>query len=81
MSDKLLEQYIRTQTAARVFAEDLRDRMREQTVQTTVVWLVILVGLIALAGVLAGADLWNGVGKSLTGAFGDLIDKVAGKSN
>jgi Flp pilus assembly pilin Flp len=80
MSDKLLEQYIRTQTAIRHFADDMRERVREQSGQTTVEWLVIMVGLIALAGVLAGADLWNGVGKSLTKAFADLIDKIVGKA-
>ena len=54
MSDKLLEQYVRTQNAVHFFPQDVRERMREERGQTTVEWLVIMVGLIALAGVLAG---------------------------
>ena len=46
--------------------------MREERGQTTVEWLVIMVGLIALAGVLAGQGMWQGVAKSLTGAFSDI---------
>jgi Flp pilus assembly pilin Flp len=79
MSDKLLEQYIRTQTAVRHFADDMRERVSEQSGQTTVEWLVIMVGLIALAGVLAGQGMWQGVASSLTGAFSDLLDKIAAK--
>ena len=53
MSSVVLEQYVRAQIAVK-FAQDVRDRMREQAGQTTVEWLVIMVGLVALAGVLAG---------------------------
>ena len=60
MSDKLLEQYVRTQNAVHFFPQDVRERMREERGQTTVEWLVIMVGLIALAGVLAGAGMWAG---------------------
>jgi len=79
MSDKLLEQYVRTQNAVHFLPQDIRERMREERGQTTVEWLVIIVGLIALAGVLAGTDMWQGVAKSLTKAFADLIDKIVGK--
>jgi Flp pilus assembly pilin Flp len=80
MSDKLLEQYIRTQTAARHLATTVREHVREQSGQTTVEWLVIMVGLIALAGVLAGASVWQGVATALAKAFSDLLGKVSGKS-
>lgn len=79
MSDKLLEQYVRSQNAVHFFPQDVRERMREERGQTTVEWLVIMVGLIALAGVLAGQGMWQGVAKSLTGAFSDLLDKIQGK--
>ena len=59
MSDTLLEQYVRTQNAVIQFAQDVRERMREERGQTTVEWLVIMVGLVALAGVLAGPGMWT----------------------
>jgi Flp pilus assembly pilin Flp len=80
MSNALLEQYVKAQVALTQFAFDLRERMREQRGQTTVEWLVIMVGLIALAGVLAQQNVWQNVGKSIAGAFSGLIDKVGGKS-
>ena len=79
MSSTLLEQFVRMQTAVTEYVADLRERMREEAGQTTVEWLVIMVGLIALAGVLAGTDMWQGVAKSMTKAFSDLLDKIIGK--
>ena len=66
MSSFVLEQYLRT--AVTKLAFDLRERM-----------LVIMVGLVALAGVLASSGIWTNVANSLGGAFTHLIDTVKGK--
>lgn len=79
MSSVIFEQYVRT--AVSKLAHDLRERMREQRGQTTVEWLVIMVGLVALAGVLATSGIWNDVATALGGAFTHLIDAVKGKAD
>jgi Flp pilus assembly pilin Flp len=80
MSNALLEQYVKAQVALTRFAADLRETMREQRGQTTVEWLVIMVGLIALAGALAASGVWAQVATHIGNAFSGLIDKVGGKS-
>ena len=67
---------------ARVGRSDPRHvrRLQGSAGQTTVEWLVIMVGLVALAGVLAGAGIWQGVATKLASAVGDLIDAVKDKA-
>jgi hypothetical protein len=52
--------------------------MREQAGQTTVEWLVIMVGLTALALALVGAGVWTNVAQGIAKAVGDLITKTVG---
>ena len=78
MSDQLLEQYVRIHTAVAQYVGDLRERMREEAGQTTVEWLVIMVGLTALALALVGAGVWTNVAQGIAKAVGDLITKTVG---
>jgi hypothetical protein len=78
MSSTLLEQYIRLQSAVAQYASDLRERVREEAGQTTVEWLVIMVGLTALATALVGAGIWTQVAQGIANAVGTLISKTIG---
>ena len=78
MSNQLLEQYIRIHNAVTEYVGELRERMREQAGQTTVEWLVIMVGLTALALALVGAGVWTSVAQGIAKAVGDLITKTVG---
>jgi hypothetical protein len=78
MSNQLLEQYVRIQAAVTEYVAELRERMREQAGQTTVEWLVIMVGLTALALALVGAGVWTSVAQGIAKAVGDLITKTVG---
>ena len=78
MSNQLLEQYVRIHTAVTEYVAELRERMREQAGQTTVEWLVIMVGLTALALALVGAGVWTSVAQGIAKAVGDLITKTVG---
>ena len=69
MSNQLLEQYIRMQTAV----AELRDRIRDEAGQTTVEWLVIMVGLTALAAALVGSGVWTSVASGIADAVSSLI--------
>jgi hypothetical protein len=80
MSNALYEQYLKASVALTQFVYDARERMREQRGQTTVEWLVIMVGLIALAGALAASGVWTGIATKIGNALGDLVDKVKGKA-
>ena len=76
MSSTLLEQFIRLQVAVHEYASNLRERMREEAGQTTVEWLVIMVGLVALGSALAVSSVWGDVVKTITKEFSDIIGKV-----
>jgi hypothetical protein len=78
MSDQLLEQYVRIQSAVVEYVTELRERMREQAGQTTVEWLVIMVGLTALALALVGAGVWTSVAQGIASAVQSLISKTIG---
>jgi hypothetical protein len=78
MSNQLLEQYVRIHTAVTEYVAELRERMREEAGQTTVEWLVIMVGLTALALALVGAGVWTSVAQGIAKAVGDLITKTVG---
>lgn len=78
MSNQLLEQYVRIHTAVTEYVTELRERMREEAGQTTVEWLVIMVGLTALALALVGAGVWTSVAQGIAKAVGDLITKTVG---
>ena len=80
MSNALYEQYLKASVALTQFVYDARERMREQRGQTTVEWLVIMVGLIALAGALAASGVWTNIATKIGNALGDLVDKVKGKA-
>jgi hypothetical protein len=78
MSNQLLEQYVRIHNAVTEYVAELRERMREEAGQTTVEWLVIMVGLTALALALVGAGVWTSVAQGIAKAVGDLINKTVG---
>jgi len=78
MSSTLLEQYIRLQSAIAQYASDLRERVSEEAGQTTVEWLVIMVGLTALATALVGAGIWGTVAQGIANAVGSLIQTTVG---
>lgn len=81
MSNQLLEQYVRIQVAINGFISDLHERMREQRGQTTVEWLAIMVGLVALAGALAISSVWKDIGDAIGKAVTTLINNATGKSS
>lgn len=76
MSTQILEQFVRFQVAI----AGLRDRATEEDGQTTVEWLVIMVGLTALAAALVATGVWDNVAKAIAQAVTDLINKTVGKA-
>ena len=78
MSSTLLEQYLRLQIAVTEYVSDLHQRIREERGQTTVEWLVIMVGLTALAAALVAGGVWDSVAKGIASAIGSVISKVVG---
>jgi hypothetical protein len=78
MSSTLLEQYLRIQIAVTEYVSDLRERMREEAGQTTVEWLVIMVGLTALAAALTAGGIWSSVASGIASAVESLIETTIG---
>ncbi len=72
MSSKLLEQYVRLQTAI----AGLHDRSRDEEGQTTVEWLVIAVGITALAGALTAGQVWDAAAKAIASEFKSIVESV-----
>jgi hypothetical protein len=78
VSSTLLEQYVRIQIAVTEYVSDLRERMREEGGQTTVEWLVIMVGLTALAAALTAGGIWSSVASGIASAVESLIKTTIG---
>jgi hypothetical protein len=76
MSNQLLEQYVRAQNAFHGFVTDFAERMREQRGQTTVEWLVLMVGIIALGGAFAGSGFLQDAADEVYDTFDHLVDSV-----
>jgi hypothetical protein len=72
MSSQLLEQYVKFQG----LMTELGARIREQRGQTTVEWLVLMVGIIALGGAFAGSGLLQSAADEVYDTFDYLVDKV-----
>jgi hypothetical protein len=72
MSSQLLEQYVRFQG----FMTELGARIREQRGQTTVEWLVLMVGIIALGGAFASSGLLQQAADEVYDTFKYLVDQV-----
>ena len=72
MSSQLLEQYVRFQG----LMTELSARVREQRGQTTVEWLVLMVGIIALGGAFASSGLLQGAADEVYDTFKYLVDQV-----
>jgi hypothetical protein len=78
MSSTLLEQYVRLHIAITEYVTHLRERTREEAGQATVEWLVIMVGLTALAAALVAGGIWDNVAKGIASAVQSLVSKVTG---
>lgn len=76
MATQLLEQYVRFQIAVAELATDLRTRLDDESGQTTVEWLVIMVGLTALAAALVASGIWNDISDAIGKAVTDIINQV-----
>jgi di/tricarboxylate transporter len=76
MSNQLLEQYVKAHSAFHGFMTELGERIREQRGQTTVEWLVLMVGIIALGGAFASSGLLQDAADEVYDTFDYLVDKV-----
>jgi hypothetical protein len=76
MSNQALEQYVKAQNAFHGFMTDLVERVREQRGQTTVEWLVLMVGIIALGGAFAGSGMLSKAADEIFETFKYLVDQV-----
>jgi hypothetical protein len=72
MSSQLLEQYVKFQG----LMTELSARVREQRGQTTVEWLVLMVGIIALGGAFASSGLLQQAADEVYDTFKYLVDQV-----
>ena len=72
MSNQLLEQYVKFQG----LMTELGARVREQRGQTTVEWLVLMVGIIALGGAFAGSGMLQKAADEIFDTFKYLVDQV-----
>ncbi len=68
MSRRLLGTEIRGRAPAAGLVSALAARARSARGQTTVEWLVLMVGLAVLITVLAGSDVWHQAGKVVVDA-------------
>lgn len=79
MSSKALELQVRTQTAVTGYIAGVAERLRDgERGQVTTEWLMLMVGIVALASVMAATGLWGTVSKSIAGGFDQLIKNVTG---
>jgi len=83
MSSKLLELHVRARIARMAILEhktSAADRLRDdERGVVTPEWIALMVGIVALAGVLAGAGIWQTVANEIVQSVDELINQVAGK--
>lgn len=68
MTQRLLELGIRSRLLAADLGSAAFSRARDARGQTTVEWLVVMVGFAALVTVLAGDDIWARAGQTVVDA-------------
>jgi hypothetical protein len=69
-----LELEIRGRLLAADLASALLTRARSARGQTTVEWLAVMVGFVALVTVLAGSDVWGQAGEVVVHAVQHIFD-------
>lgn len=77
MRQGLLELEIRGRLMAADLASALHTRARDERGQTTVEWLALMVGFVALITVLAGSDIWSQAGQVVV----DAVDRIFGSGS
>ena len=77
MRQGLLELEIRGRLMAADLASALHTRARDERGQTTVEWLALMVGFVALITVLAGSDVWRQAGQVVV----DAVDRIFGSGS
>jgi hypothetical protein len=76
VSDRLLELGIRGRRLVADLAPRLLARARSARGQTTVEWIVVMVGLTALVTALAGKDVWQQAGRLIVEAVDSILSKA-----
>lgn len=79
MSERLVEFGIRGQQLAADLASGLLARARDARGQTTIEWLVVMVGFTALVTILAGDDVWKQAGRAIVGAVNAILGQTDDK--